>query len=648
MTFPDSPTLAVCMVCYNAQTFSMRAVESLLTRTHSPLHLYLLDNGSTDDTWAWMQALPERVPNVTVYHVDENLGAQGGKVWLVARTPGTETVLAIVDNDIEVFPDWDRPFMAWFAEHPEAGILGGQGFRLQQAPDHRIITPVYPTTDPTPADVITGFLTVLTRACWDSVEYTYDATLNGYWHHDDDLCLQIQAAGYTNYVMPAPAVLHYGSQSSRLVPGLLTRERSQINQQALAAHWHARGWIDASGTPKRTHAIPERPLALWQGAFFQTHSLAYANRSLFQALHAQTPAVNWAWAPVDPQEREPWRYPEGWALWSHRQAFPMPAAVEIRQAYPPRFTPPPAGTAWVMIQPWEYAAVPPALVAGLQQADQVWAGSSYVQEVYEAHGVDAQRIHRVPYGVPIHHFHPEGPALALGDPDRFTFLFVGGLLPRKGYDLLIHAYLRAFKATDPVQLVIRDVGTGTVYAVQSVAQQIDQLAQDASLPRIIHWAADVPDADMPALYRAADVVVQPYRAEGFCLPALEAMACGIPLIVTEGGGARDFTLAEAGWFLPARPQTQWTLGQLGYTSPTDTTPAPHLEPDLDALIAALRSAFTSPTATRQAMGAAGRRQAEAWSWEASARRAQQALALLPGNPLQLVFPNPSDAHGGDR
>ena len=43
----------------------------------------------------------------------------------------------------------------------------------------------------------------------------------------------------------------------------------------------------------------------------------------------------------------------------------------------------------------------------------------------------------------------------------------------------------------------------------------------------------------------------PYRGEGFCLPALEAMACGVPVIVPEGGPTDDFVDESVGWRIPA-------------------------------------------------------------------------------------------------
>src|SRR5690349_23097650 len=60
-----------------------------------------------------------------------------------------------------------------------------------------------------------------------------------------------------------------------------------------------------------------------------------------------------------------------------------------------------------------------------------------------------------------------------------------------------------------------------------------------------------PARELGSLYRAADVLVAPYRGEGFCLPALEAMACGVPVIHTGTGPTGEFVPESGGWALGA-------------------------------------------------------------------------------------------------
>ena len=53
----------VFMIGYNSLNNTMRSVESLMTRTHGPVKFHLLDNGSQDGAWDWMNGLKERFPS---------------------------------------------------------------------------------------------------------------------------------------------------------------------------------------------------------------------------------------------------------------------------------------------------------------------------------------------------------------------------------------------------------------------------------------------------------------------------------------------------------------------------------------------------------------------------------------------------------
>ena len=118
-----------------------------------------------------------------------------------------------------------------------------------------------------------------------------------------------------------------------------------------------------------------------------------------------------------------------------------------------------------------------------------------------------------------------------------TLLHVSSCFPRKGVDILLAAYARAFRAGDPVRLVIK----GFPNPHNDVAEQIAALrARDPGLPDIHLIDRDIDTAAMLALYAEADVMVLPTRGEGFNMAAAEAMAAGLPLIVTGAGGHRDF------------------------------------------------------------------------------------------------------------
>ncbi len=118
-----------------------------------------------------------------------------------------------------------------------------------------------------------------------------------------------------------------------------------------------------------------------------------------------------------------------------------------------------------------------------------------------------------------------------------TFLHVSSSFRRKGVDVLLAAWARAFTSTDDVRLVIKTFPNPH----NDVEQQVAALsAANPQLATIEIVNRDALAEEMPDFYAAADVMVLPSRGEGYNLPALEAMAAGLPLIVTGHGGHRDF------------------------------------------------------------------------------------------------------------
>jgi glycosyltransferase involved in cell wall biosynthesis len=130
--------------------------------------------------------------------------------------------------------------------------------------------------------------------------------------------------------------------------------------------------------------------------------------------------------------------------------------------------------------------------------------------------------------------------------DGFVFLNIGAGSPNKGIDLLLKAFSVVVESYPEARLVLK--GEESIYESDSlIAQNIDELTFDEAekvLPRMAYIGETLSFAKMAQLYQAADAYVSLYLAEGFNLPALEAIACGLPIICTKGGPTDDFTTPD--------------------------------------------------------------------------------------------------------
>lgn len=95
------------------------------------------------------------------------------------------------------------------------------------------------------------------------------------------------------------------------------------------------------------------------------------------------------------------------------------------------------------------------------------------------------------------------------------------------------------------------MGVGTFYQGQTAEQLIAQSRRSPHAPEIEYLNRDLTEEEMAGLYSACDCLAHPYRGEGFGLPIAEAMACGLPVIVTGYGAALDFCRDEHAFLIPA-------------------------------------------------------------------------------------------------
>ncbi|WP_020177787.1 MSMEG_0565 family glycosyltransferase [Methylopila sp. M107] len=110
-------------------------------------------------------------------------------------------------------------------------------------------------------------------------------------------------------------------------------------------------------------------------------------------------------------------------------------------------------------------------------------------------------------------------------------LSVGGVEGRKNTVRLLEAFAQARRLLPGAQLVI--AGGATLLDHSAYTRAFDEALAKLALPgEAVVLTGAIPDADMPALYRLADVLAFPSVTEGFGLAALEAMACGTPVVVS--------------------------------------------------------------------------------------------------------------------
>ena len=152
----------------------------------------------------------------------------------------------------------------------------------------------------------------------------------------------------------------------------------------------------------------------------------------------------------------------------------------------------------------------------------VFTPSEYVKEkVIRRFGITAVRV--TPNGVNHSLFHPDAKQTRFDLPRKYI-LFVGTLEPRKNLIRLLQAWDEIRVDFSEVWLIIVGV-SGNVFKPIQLSREMEQ----------VRFLGYVEDETLAGLYANATVLVLPSQDEGFGLPALEAMASGTPVIVSDGG-----------------------------------------------------------------------------------------------------------------
>jgi glycosyltransferase involved in cell wall biosynthesis len=394
-----------------------------------------------------------------------------------------------------------------------------------------------------------------------------------------------------------------------LEAGLLERLQGGIEApRAFAAYVDDLEAYYAGERPGRpSENRPARPPSVrWRGDHGFATSLSIINDRVIERLDGDVQRIAAEGTPLDPP-------------------LTHSAEVEVRHQWPPELSPPPAGRLAV-IQPWEFGAIPTGWLGPIQQhVDELWVPSEFVRRMYLEAGIPAERVITIPNGVDLDRFTPAPSPPE--HPDHVRFLFVGGVIWRKGPDVLLNAWQNAFPGREDVTLTIKDFGAIGVYR-NAGREPIREYAASGRLPRVELIEDELSPDELIELYRGADVLVHPYRGEGFAMPVLEAMACGVPVIVTAGGPTDEFCPPEAGWRIRSR-RAQFPSDHVDSLA---TTGRPWvLEPDAEHLVELLRQAAADGSGRRR-RGDAGRAAAQTYSWHNIAERYRERLRALAARP----------------
>lgn len=266
---------------------------------------------------------------------------------------------------------------------------------------------------------------------------------------------------------------------------------------------------------------------------------------------------------------------------------------------------------------WEPTLIPASKIDVLKTMDAVWTPSTWGRQLLIDNGLDADRIGVVPEGVDIERFKPV--AKSPDGPRPFRFLYVGKWEERKGTEDLIKAFCAEFQPDEPVELVVHG---WNIYVPGFDLNTMIRRIAGTRAPGIVA-SYPLSDDEMVRLYNSCDAFVLPTRAEGWGLPITEAMACGLPVIVTEYSAPLDYLDRDCAYLIEVEKM-------IPVNDPFFFEPGlgDWAQPDISSLRRLLRHVFENPEEARAKGIKARERMCNHWTWDHSVATARRLLSQL--------------------
>jgi GT2 family glycosyltransferase len=607
MTSPVPVTIVI--PTWNGLEYTKRCLESLRSRTDHPAYeVVVVDNGSTDGTVEFLRSQDWIEPILN----SANLGfARANNAALRQLKPGHDAVL--LNNDTEISqPDWLSRLQESAYASEDIGIagcrlVGGDGL-LRHAGAYMPVDTLWGQqiggnerdvnqySDDRDVESVIFACAYIKRKVIDEVGLL-DEDYFCYFE-DTDYCRRARAQGFRVVCSGGCTVIHHENVSTQ-ANGIEHKPLFLRGQKVFRSKWE-----------KELRASRYRDSLGWHSILNFPTGYALSSRALVSALDQQGVRVSYRYVygsgTVFPKEEPDCSGSYLVDLIRRRELDRRIPQVVYAQGdvFQSNF-----GGYKIGFTMLETDRIPREWVRQANLMDEVWVPSSFNAETFRLSGVE-RPIHVIPLGFDPDHFNPKINRFPL--TGVYTFLSVFEWGERKAPEVLLRAFNAEFRREEPVILLVKAIN---VDPAVNIARDIADLGLDPA-GGCIHVSVnqEVPTYQLGVLYRSADCFVLPTRGEGWGMPIIEAMACGLPAIATSWSAHCDFMTPGNSYplpiegLVPARAKCPYYAGSR-WAEPSST----HLR-------RLMRQVFENPSEARAKGECAAREMRAEWTWDHAAEK----------------------------
>jgi autotransporter strand-loop-strand O-heptosyltransferase len=268
----------------------------------------------------------------------------------------------------------------------------------------------------------------------------------------------------------------------------------------------------------------------------------------------------------------------------------------------------------ILYNVWESTEYPMAFMEKLKNYDQLWVPSEWQRSCSIAQGIPEEFVKVVPEGVDPDVYKPVDVEIG----EIFTFVHVGQWQPRKSTLEVIQSFLKAFPDNDSVRL---ELSVDTLFPsdqYKSTEERLEACGIKDKRIIVVHFEER---EDYIRRLQRAGCFVSCSRSEGWGLPIIEAMACGVPTIVADFGGSTEYATDAIKVRVPKLIKPYGIYGNWD-------VPGFWGEPDFDHLVEQMRAVYSDYSGYKKRALASSERIRRDFSWDKAADKAMVILESL--------------------
>lgn len=567
----------IVVLCWNAVEYTKKFFDSMYSGLRKNDVLCFINNGSTDDTKNYLRKLSNKYSNVIVYHNEENLGFTKGVNQGVSKIKKGYDLL-LLNNDLEEFPDnWLNIIQSqmYFECSKDTGILGIKQFNYDGNGDKIIIHhgaftlrgnkqgwPYYcGQKDINQCErlkecehVNFAFAYIKQEVVEKTIEkdgFFLDEIFHSYCE-DDDFCLRARLNGWKIFSSSIYDVRHHSNVSTK------ENNVSQPELQHSSMLKYSEKWKE------HYDSLYFREVSIQTLAGAET-GYAKSGRSVLKYLDLAGIKTNYSYI-FGTKYSEP-NFSDKYAediRWN-RQAKRKGIQISLGQGDAMNKN---SGEYRIGFTMLETTDVPKDWVEQINDLDELWVPSNFNKSTFEESGVKVP-IFVMPLGIDSEYLHPNIISYHKKYDMKYNFLSVGEWGERKNFLPLVQTFVDAFSREDEIGLSIRysnydnrmdpPVRKQLLFVDYGNNRAPVRMIKEDILEQQANFSIDY--YRMGSLYTYFDAYVSMTSGEGFGLPIFEALACGLPVLVTGWSAFVEHLLNEEGQPYPGVHFVNYKLGK---------------------------------------------------------------------------------------